>query len=162
VGIPAQWCNSPFINCTEIIMGLLDQVLGAAGSLLGGQQQQQGGLGALLPVVAGMLSNDGEHGGLGGLLEKFNQAGLGDAAKSWVGTGDNLPISADQITNVLGSDAISGIAAKLGLNPGDAAGGLAQMLPGIIDQLTPHGQAPAGGLGNAGDLLGMLGGLLKK
>jgi uncharacterized protein YidB (DUF937 family) len=152
-------------------MGLLDSVLGAAGAMMGGQQQQQpqggalgglGSLGALLPVVAGMLGNDSEHGGLGGLLEKFNQAGLGDAAKSWVGTGQNLPISADQITQVLGSGAIGDIAAKLGLSHGDAAGGLAQMLPGIIDKLTPHGQAPSGGLGNAGDLIGMLGGLLNK
>lgn len=151
-------------------MGLLDSVLGAAGAMMGGQQQQpQGGglgglgsLGALLPVVVGMLGNDGQHGGLGGLLEKFNQAGLGDAAKSWVGTGDNLPISADQITQVLGSGAIGDIAAKLGMSHGDAAGSLAHMLPGIIDKLTPHGQAPAGGLGNSGDLIGMLGGLLNK
>ena len=56
----------------------------------------------------------------------------------------------------------AGIAAKLGLNSGDAMGQLSQMLPGLIDKLTPNGQAPAGGLGNAGDLMGMLGGLLKK
>ncbi len=148
-------------------MGLLDSVLGA---VMGGQQQQQqggglgglGSLGALLPVVVGMLGNDGQHGGLGGLMEKFNQAGLGDAAKSWVGTGENMPISADQITQVLGSGAIGDIAAKLGLSNSDAAGGLAAALPGIIDKLTPHGQAPSGGLGNSGDLMGMLGGLLNK
>jgi uncharacterized protein YidB (DUF937 family) len=148
------------------IMGLLDSVLGAAGAMLGGQQQQQGGglgnLGALIPVVAGMLANDGQHGGLGGLLEKFNQAGLGDAARSWVGTGQNAPISGDQLGQVLGNDTIADIASKLGIGQGDAAGGLAQMLPQIIDQLTPHGQTPAGGVGNMGDLVGMLGGLLQK
>ena len=151
-------------------MGLLDSVLGAAGAMMGGQQQQnaQGGLGnlgnlgALLPIVAGMLGNDSQHGGLGGLLEKFNQAGLGDVAKSWVGTGQNAPISGDQLGQVLGGDTLSEIAARLGMNQGDAAGSLAQMLPGIIDKLTPHGQAPAGGLGNSGDLMGMLGGLLSK
>lgn len=150
-------------------MGLLDTVLGAAGAMMGGQQQnQQGGLGglgslaALLPVVAGMLGNDSQHGGLGGLLEKFNQAGLGDAAKSWVGTGANTSISGDQLGQALGNDTIADIASKLGMSHGDAAGSLAQMLPGIIDKLTPHGQAPAGGLGNAGDLIGMLGGLLNK
>ena len=159
-------------------MGLFDQVLGAAGAAIGGQQQQPGGLAgvlagltggsggglggltALLPVVAGMLGNDNAHGGLGGLLEKFNQAGLGDVAKSWVGTGENAPISADQLSGVLGSDMMGELATKLGMSPGDAAGGLAQMLPGLIDKLTPHGQAPAEGLGNSGDLMGMLGGLL--
>lgn len=162
-------------------MGLFDQVLGAATAAMGGQQSQQqgglvgmlgsltggsagnlGGLAALLPVVAGMLSNDSQHGGLGGLLEKFNQAGLGDVAKSWVGTGENAPISGEQLSNVLGGDMMGELAAKLGMSQGDAAGGLAQMLPGLIDKLTPQGEAPAGGLGNSGDLMGMLGGLLSQ
>ncbi len=169
-------------------MGLLDQVLGAAGAAMGGQGQQHqgglagvlagltggsgggtggglaglGGLAALLPVVAGMLGNDNQQGGLGGLLEKFNQAGLGDVAKSWVGTGENAPISGDQLSNVLGGDMMSELAAKLGMSQGDAAGGLAQMLPGLIDKLTPQGQTPVGGVGNSGDLMGMLGGLLNQ
>lgn len=159
-------------------MGLLDSVIGAASAMLGGQQQQQpqqgglagmlgglggaGGLAALLPVVAGMLGNDGQSGGLGGLLEKFNQAGMGDVAKSWVGTGENAPISGDQLSGVLGGDLMGQLASKLGMSQGDAAGSLAQMLPSIIDKLTPQGQAPAGGLGNSGDLMGMLGGLLNK
>jgi uncharacterized protein YidB (DUF937 family) len=147
-------------------MGLLDSMLGA---VLGGQGGQgagtQGGLGnlgALLPVIAGMLANDGQQGGLGGLLEKFNQAGLGEVASSWVGKGENLPISADQLNNVLGSDTIGNIAAQLGIDPAQASGALSQVLPGLIDKLTPQGQAPAGGLGNSGDLFGMLGGLLQQ
>jgi uncharacterized protein YidB (DUF937 family) len=140
-------------------MGLLDSVLG---SVLGGGQQQGGALGALLPVITGMLSNDGQHGGLGGLMEKFQQAGMGDQVASWVGKGENLPISADQLSQVLGSGAIGDIASKLGMSQGDAGGALAQMLPGIIDQLTPDGQAPTGGLGNAGDLMGMLGKMMQK
>ena len=150
-------------------MGLLDSVLGAAGAMMGGNQQPQGGglgnlgsLGALLPIVVGMLGNDGQHGGLGGLLEKFNQAGLGDVAKSWVGKGENAPISGDQLGQVMGGDMMGEIAAKLGMSQGDAAGQLAQVLPGLIDKLTPRGQAPQGGLGSSGDLMGMLGGLLKK
>lgn len=156
-------------------MGLLDTVIGAASSMMGGQKTQQqqgglagmlgglggaGGLGALLPVVVGMLANDGKLGGLGGLMERFNNAGMGDAAKSWVGTGENAPISGDQIGQVLGGDMMGELASKLGMSQGDAAGSLAQMLPGLIDKLTPHGQAPEGGLGNSGDLMGMLGGLL--
>jgi uncharacterized protein YidB (DUF937 family) len=162
-------------------MGLLDSVLGAAlggqqqggagglgnilGSLLGnGQQGQEGGgmNSQLINMAIGMLGNDGGHGGLGGLVSKFQQAGLGDAMSSWVGSGDNHAVSGDQITSALGSDAISDIAAKLGMNSGDAAGQLSQILPGLINGLTPNGQAPEGGLGNAGDLMGMLGGLLKK
>ena len=166
-------------------MGLLDSVLGAV--LNNGQQQQpsQGGLGALgglgnlggglggiigmlasnpqlIQVVTGMLGNNSELGGLGGLASKFSQAGLGDVLGSWIGSGQNQPISGDQLTNVLGSDALAGIAAKLGVNPGEAAGQLAQVLPGIVDKLTPNGEAPEGGLGNSSDLFGMLGGLLQK
>jgi uncharacterized protein YidB (DUF937 family) len=157
-------------------MGLLDSVVGAA---LGGGQQQGGGLGgllggllggqqgggnlaALLPVITGMLANGGTHGGLGGLMEKFNQAGMGDQMSSWVGKGENLPISADQLSSVLGSGAIGDIAAKLGVGHGEAGGMLAQALPGIIDHLTPHGNAPEGGLGGASDLMGMLGKLMQK
>ena len=154
-------------------MGLLDSVLGA---VMGGQQPQAGaaggGLGSIISMVAnnpqmlqaitGMLSNEGGQGGLGGLVAKFQQAGMGDVIGSWVSAGQNQPVSGDQLTQVLGSDAISGMAAKMGMNSGDLAGQLSQMLPGLIDHLTPQGQAPAGGLGNAGDLMGMLGGLLKK
>jgi len=159
-------------------MGLLDSVLGAV--LNNGQQQQpQGGLGGLggglggiigmlasnpqlVQVVTGMLSNNGDHGGLGGLADKFQQAGMGDVLNSWIGSGQNQAISGDQLANVLGSGALGGIAAQLGLNPGEAAGQLAQVLPGLVDHLTPHGQAPAGGLGDSSDLFGMLGGLLQK
>jgi uncharacterized protein YidB (DUF937 family) len=95
-------------------------------------------------------------------MEKFNQAGMGDQMSSWVGKGENLPISADQLSSVLGSGAIGDIASKLGVDQGQAGGLLAQVLPGIIDQLTPNGQAPAGGLGGADDLMGMLGKMMQK
>ena len=158
-------------------MGLLDSVLG---SVMGGQQQPGaasggGGLGSfgsligmvtsnpqILQAITGMLSNDGAHGGLGGLMAKFQQAGLGDAAKSWVGSGENQAVTGDQVTSALGTDTISDLATKMGVSHDDAAGSLATMLPGLIDKLTPHGAAPEGGLGNSGDLMGMLGGLLQK
>ncbi len=163
-------------------MGLLDSVVGAAlgggqqqggglggllGGLMGGQQGGAAGglggnLGALMPIITGMLANGSQQGGLGGLMEKFNQAGMGDQMSSWVGKGENMPISADQISSVLGSGAIGDIASKLGVGQGEAGGMLAQMLPGIIDQLTPNGQAPTGGLGGAGDLMGMLGKMMQK
>jgi uncharacterized protein YidB (DUF937 family) len=158
-------------------MGLLDSVLGAAmgggqqggglgnilGAVLGGGQQGGGGLNSqLINAAIGMLGNDGGHGGLGGLAAKFQQAGLGDAMNSWVGSGDNHAVSGDQITSALGSDTIGNIASQLGMSHGDAAGQLSQILPGLINHLTPNGQAPEAGLGSSGDLMGMLGGLLKK
>ncbi len=141
-------------------MGLLDGLLGSVlGSVLGGQQTGAGGLAS---VVGGMLGNDGDHGGIGGLVSKFEQAGFGNVVSSWIGSGQNLPISANQLQSVLGSDAVAGIAAKLGINPADALGQLSSMLPGLVDKLTPGGIAPTGGIGNMGDLTGMLGGLLGK
>ena len=150
-------------------MGLFDSVVGAVQG--GGNAQAQGGLGGIigslannpqmLQAITAMLANDGSQGGLGGLMEKFQQAGLGDVLGSWIGSGENRPISGDQISQALGPDTISDLVSKFGLN-GDAAGQLSQILPGLIDKLTPHGQAPSGGLGNSTDLMGMLGRLLGK
>jgi uncharacterized protein YidB (DUF937 family) len=88
---------------------------------------------------------------------------MGDVAKSWVGTGQNMPISPDQLTQVLGSDRISQMAQQLGMGHGDLAGQLSQMLPQVVDKLTPHGQVPQGNdLSSLGDIGGLLGGLLKQ
>ncbi|OYT93143.1 MAG: hypothetical protein CFE43_04715 [Burkholderiales bacterium PBB3] len=154
-------------------MGLLDNVLGAVMGAQGQQHANQGvDLGSLIGMVANnpqmlsaitsMLSNDGAHGGLGGLVDKFQQAGLGNVIGSWVGTGANQPVSGDQLTQVLGGDTMADLARQMGLNSNDMASQLSHILPGVIDQLTPHGQAPSAGLGNSGDLMGMLGGLLAK
>lgn len=134
-------------------MSLFDAVLGA----VAGQAQQQGGL---AQVLGGLLANNSELGGLGGLVEKFKQGGMGDQVSSWIGNGPNLPISAEQIAQILGSDTVRHLASQLGLDPDQAAQQLSAMLPLLIDQLTPQGEAPAGGLGNSGDLMGMLGGFL--
>jgi uncharacterized protein YidB (DUF937 family) len=134
-------------------MSLFDSVISA----VSGQLEQQGGI---AHVLSGLLANNGELGGLNGLVEKFNQAGLGDVVQSWIGTGQNQPISGDQLANVLGDDVLGQAASKLGMDPAQLSGQLSAMLPGLIDKLTPHGAAPADGLGNSGDLMGMLGGLL--
>ena len=163
-------------------MGLLDSVLGAVMNQQGGQAAGNtsaaggmggmGGLGGLIGLVAsnpqllqiitGMLSNGSAEGGLGGLMGKFQQAGLGDAMSSWIGGGPNQHVSPDQMTSALGEDTVGNIASQLGVSQGEAAGQLSQLLPEIINHLTPNGQAPAGGLGNSGDLMGMLGGLLQR
>ena len=136
-------------------MGLLDSVLG----MVTGGQGGGGGNAALLNIVVGMLANNGQGGGGGGLADivgKFQQNGMGDVVSSWIGTGENAPISGDQLGNVLGNDTIANIAKQLGMSHGDAAGQLAQMLPQVVDKLTPNGQAPQGGLGDLGSILAQL------
>ena len=124
-------------------MGLLDGLAGQVlGSVLGGGQQQgaQGTGGALLQIAMNLLQN--QPGGLAGLLQQFQNAGLGNAAASWVGTGPNTAISGDQLSSALGGDTIGGIANQLGIPQQEAAGGLAALLPQLIDQLTPQGRLP--------------------
>ena len=118
-------------------MGLLDQVVGA---MAGGQS---GGNNALLETVMKMVS-DPQNGGLQGLIQSFQQGGLGDIVNSWVSNGQNLPISAEQLQSVLGGSALGNIASQLGMNPEEASGSLASMLPQLIDSLTPNGEVPQG------------------
>lgn len=125
-------------------MGILDAVLGAikgqaANSAAPGAAA--GGSGDLLNSVISMIT-DPQSGGLSGLVEKIAAGGLADQVASWVGKGENLPISAEQIQEVLGSSFVQGLAAKMGINTADVAGSLAGMLPQVIDKLTPEGQVP--------------------
>lgn len=142
-------------------MSLLDSVIGALSNNQPGATQGAPGS-VLLSTVIAMLANGQQAqgagvGGLGDLIGRFTQGGLGDVIGSWIGHGQNQPVSADQISNVLGSDAIGKIAAQLGLSHGETAGQLSQMLPEVINRLTPDGQAPSGGLGDdLGALLGQL------
>jgi len=139
-------------------MGMFDSVLGAVSS----QLQEQVASGNLNHMLGNLLANNGELGGLGGMMDKFNQAGMGHVLNSWIGTGSNLPISGDQLSSVLGPDTLEKMAGQVGLDGAQLSDRLAQMLPDLVDKLTPHGTAPEGGLGNAGDLMGMFGSLLGK
>jgi uncharacterized protein YidB (DUF937 family) len=127
-------------------MGLLDSMLGAVS---GGNTEG----GALSAVMTNLLT---QHGGVSGLLEKFQAGGLGQVAQSWVGTGQNLPISADQIQAVLGNEHVAELAGKLGIDPQQAAQHLSNFLPQLIDKLTPNGQLPADGNSNLAGALGKL------
>jgi len=116
-------------------MGLFDQLAGQVlGSLNSGSNQ--GGDNPLLQIASTLLQGQG---GLAGLLEKFQQAGLGEHAASWVGTGANLPVDGSQITQALGSDTLSALARKFGLSGTQVSAGLAQELPQLIDKVTPNG-----------------------
>jgi len=138
-------------------MGLLDSVLG---SVLGGgaQPTQQGGAGALVQIVAGMLANQGGGaGGLAGLAEQFRNGGLGDVMASWIGTGQNQSIEPDQLGQVLGGDLLGQLTQRTGLNQGDLLGQLSQLLPQMVDQATPEGRIPDGGIGDIGAILARFG-----
>lgn len=139
-------------------MGLLDSVVGMLGTAQGGQAGAGGGNAALINAVVGMLANGSQQGGLGGLVQGFEQAGLGHVVSSWIGSGQNLPVSADQLSNVLGGagGVLGQLAQQTGMSHGDVAGQLSQMLPEVINHLTPNGQAPQGGLGDVAGILGSL------
>lgn len=125
---------------------LLSNLAGAAG---------KSGSQGLASSVLELLNN--QPGGIAGLAQAFQQQGLGGIAASWIGTGANLPVSAGQLQQVLGSGAIQAFAAKAGLSSGAAGSQLAELLPGIVDKLTPGGQVPQGDLLSTGmSLLGSL------
>ena len=133
-------------------MGLFDQVVGnlAASALAG-----KGNEGGIIELVLPLLNK--YPGGIAGLVQAFQQGGLGEIVNSWISTGKNLPVSGEQLTSVLGNDFIGGLAKQLGVGNQEASGNLADILPGLIDQLTPNGQLPQGG-----DLLAQGLGMLKK
>lgn len=119
-------------------MGLFDQVVGALAG------NPSGGGNALLETVLHLVNNP-QTGGLGGLVQSFQQGGLAEIVNSWVSTGQNLPVSAEQIQSVLGNSTLQDLAAKLGISSQEASGSLASLLPQVIDQLTPHGELPENG-----------------
>jgi uncharacterized protein YidB (DUF937 family) len=131
-------------------MGLLD----LAGQFLGGNQSGEAPQASMLSSVIGLIQN--QPGGLQGLLAKFQQSGLGDQVASWVGTGANQPIDASQVQQALGGEQVEAIAQRAGISTEQASGGLAAMLPDLINHLTPNGQVPQEG-GLQESLSGLLG-----
>jgi uncharacterized protein YidB (DUF937 family) len=121
------------------MMGLLDQLAGQVMGGLGAQKQDSVSQPDLLAGVMGLID---QAGGLPALLQKFQAGGLGDQIASWMGPGENQPVSGDQIKNALGDDAVAQVAQQAGVAPEHAATGLAQLLPQIIDKLSPNGQLP--------------------
>lgn len=134
-------------------MGLLDSVIGALSGV-----RSTGGNGDMLGVVLHMLADDGEGMGVQGLIERFHDSGMSHVLDSWISRGGNLPISPDDLHQVLGSETVEGIAQQLGLSSNVTAERLCQMLPYVVDKLTPHGRLPADGLGNMGQLMGRMAG----
>jgi uncharacterized protein YidB (DUF937 family) len=115
----------------EAFMGLLDDIANKVAADRGNP---------LASHLMEMIHN--QPGGLSGLLQNFHDKGLGELVTSWVGTGQNLPISADQIQQVLGSEQVQQLAAKCGISSGAVSAQLAQLFPTVVDKLTPNGEMP--------------------
>jgi len=131
-------------------MGILDSI----GKVFGGGGAQSN----LVNEVMGLLNNQ-QNGGINGLVQKFSGKGLGDIVNSWVGTGQNLPVSPQQIQQVLGNDTVKQFASKMGINLDQATQQLSTILPKVVDKLTPNGQIPEGDLMSKG--MDLLKGLMK-
>lgn len=127
-------------------MGMLDTITGSAGGKDGG---------SVLGLVTGLITNP-QNGGLAGLLQRFKAGGLGNVADSWVGKGENLPISAEQVQSVFGAEQIQQMASKAGIAPDALTGKLAELLPQAVDKVTPDGTLP-----DQSSLQGGLGGMLQ-
>jgi uncharacterized protein YidB (DUF937 family) len=140
-------------------MGLLDSLLtSAVTSALGGNAE--GLTGNLVKGVVSMVASN--SGGLSGLVDKFNQSGLGDVAASWIGKGDNKPVSPAQLVEALGADKVAELAEQAGIPADKGAEVLSQVLPSVVNEMTPDGEIPEehhmgtlskiilGGLGVAG------------
>jgi uncharacterized protein YidB (DUF937 family) len=122
-------------------MGMFDEIMALTG--LGGSPQAQQHI-AALGAVLGYI-NSPQVGGIPGLQIKFQQQGLGGVLSSWVGSGENQPISVDQLQNVLHSDALRQAAQKVGIDPDQLTKMMTQLLPHVVDKLTPNGQVPDSG-----------------
>ena len=130
-------------------MGLLDEVLSMAGGSGAQQTQHASALSAILSYM-----NSPQVGGIAGLQQMFQQGGLGNIMSSWLSNGQNLPISASQLQNVLHWDALQQVAQQHGMDASQLTGMMSALLPHLVDKLTPNGQVP-----DTGSLQSMLKGL---
>ena len=133
-------------------MAFINQILGALQSANAQPGSATPATGSpLANIVAQMLG--GQASGLTGLVQKFEAAGLSNVIQSWIGTGANLPITAEQLQQALGAEHLSQLAQTAGINKDQLLQQLSAALPGVIDHLTPGGQMPTG----AGALSSILG-----
>ncbi|MFD3552515.1 YidB family protein [Streptomyces goshikiensis] len=138
---------------------LLGGLLGGSGSGGGGGGSGQGGGGNILGALLGALMGGGGAGGggaqaaggggsnpLGGLMDMLTKSGLADQAQSWLGKGDNQPVSGAQIAEALPDATLQTVAEQTGVSPQEAADQIARSLPTAVDKLSPQGQLPSGSL----------------
>ena len=129
----------------RVLMALLPVVLGmlanrSAGAASRGGSGLPGGMGNR--VDPGEVGASGGLGGLGDLLEQFTRGGYGRQAQSWLSTGPNEPIDPGALSEVFGNDRIAQIAEQAGVSEDEARGGLAELLPDVVDHFSPDGRLP--------------------
>jgi uncharacterized protein YidB (DUF937 family) len=135
----------------SLFSNLAQSALGALTANSGGNAQS-----IVTNLVTEMIANHSSGNGLAGLVEQLAASGLGAQAASWVSNGPNIPVTGDQIHQALGPDQIAALAQKVGLPAGQLPAILAQVLPQVINHLTPNGTVPQGA-----SLESALGGLLE-
>jgi uncharacterized protein YidB (DUF937 family) len=134
-------------------MGTMDSVVNR---VMGGKDDLAGAPKKLIEGALEMINE--QKGGLKATVDRLGASGLGEQVKSWVSTGANLPVSADQIKQALGPDELERLALKTKLSVEEVTSHLAAALPQVIDKLTPDGKLTAGGLKEeARGFLGKLG-----
>jgi uncharacterized protein YidB (DUF937 family) len=141
-GRPPQSSAAAGGGAAQIMAALLPVVLSMLANRSGGPRSGGGGLGDILGQVLGGGTASGAGSGLGGLLEQMQKAGFADQAKSWVGTGQNMPISPDAMREIFGKDGLEEIARRAELSPQETSEGLSQLLPEVVDRVTPGGHEP--------------------
>src|SRR5215470_2898771 len=141
-GQPTQGSAPAGSGGASIMTALLPVVLSMLASQGGGSRPGGGGLGDILGQVIGGGSPAGTGGGLGGLLEQMQRAGFGDHARSWIGTGQNMSIPPDAMGQIFGERGLDEIARQAHLTPQETSEGLSQLLPEVVDRVTPGGQDP--------------------
>lgn len=119
---------------------------------------KMGDAGGIMEALSGLTSGEGLD--VAGIVSKLKEGGLGDQVTSWLGDGENEPVSADQLTNALGADKMGEMASKLGVEPGAAAETLSQAMPSLMDKMSSGGGLLEG-LTGGGNPLDMAKGLLK-
>jgi uncharacterized protein YidB (DUF937 family) len=139
---PAQGAAAAGGGGASVMMTLLPVVLSMLASRGGGGRSGGGDLGDILGQVLGGGAPSGAGGGLGGLLEQMQRTGFGDQARSWVSTGQNMPIPPDAFGQIFGEGGLEEIARRANLTPQQTSEGLSQLLPEVVDRVTPGGQEP--------------------
>ncbi len=137
-------------------MAIFDSIISEVAGKFGLGDKAGPLLGALLSTIT-----SSEGGGITGFISKFTGAGMGDLVNSWISSGDNQPISENQLSSVLGNETINDIANKVNIPSSTASSALAFMLPNVVDKLTPDGIVPTSLpdtiMNSIGGLTGMLG-----
>jgi uncharacterized protein YidB (DUF937 family) len=136
-------------------MGLLDDVMSQFGAVSG--RPIEPGHHGLARELLGMLAPTGMSAGLANLVNICHKKGLGDVVNSWIATGENLPITAEQARTILGTSEIQGLSARAGIDPPATIAACAQLLPLIVDRATPDGRIPS-----TGELLRTISGSFRK